>query len=281
VLNAVAHVLARLLLAGHSLGEELLGPGSGGAWIAAVVGVTLVVRLALSPLYLAQVRSGQRMRALAPELAALRRQHGADRARLTAETQALYRERGVNPALGCLPVLVQLPVTIGLYRVLSELRPGSVPRYGFTDGLLASAHAARIAGAPITAAFTSPGQVLAQLAADPARVRLVAALLCVALGLCALATAAYSQRVQALGSVAVDPVRGAGPAADAQRTARLLLTRVWPPAYAALALTVPLGLVLYWLLSSAMSLAQQAYVVHLMRPAVPLGGTVSTVPESA
>jgi YidC/Oxa1 family membrane protein insertase len=100
----------------------------GGA-VAAIVVLTLAVRLALHPLTRAAVR-GERVRArLAPRLAELRQRHGSDFVRLSEETQSLYRSEQISPFVGVLPLLVQLPMIFILYRVFSH-----------GDGPLAAAH---------------------------------------------------------------------------------------------------------------------------------------------
>ena len=100
----------------------------GGA-VAAIVVLTLAVRLALHPLTRAAVR-GERVRArLAPRLADLRQRHGSDLVRLSQETQLLYRSEQISPFVGMLPLLTQLPMLYVLYRVFSH-----------GDGPLTAAH---------------------------------------------------------------------------------------------------------------------------------------------
>ncbi|MBI4202078.1 MAG: membrane protein insertase YidC [Chloroflexi bacterium] len=84
---------------------------------------TIVVRLITLPLTLKQVRSTKKMSELQPRMAALQRRYGKDRARLSQETMRLYKEAGVNP-LGCLgPMVIQLPIWIGLYISITSLLP--------------------------------------------------------------------------------------------------------------------------------------------------------------
>jgi YidC/Oxa1 family membrane protein insertase len=87
----------------------------GGA-VAAIVILTILIRLALHPLTRAAVRGERAKARLSPQVAALRRRHGSDLARLTQETQALYRAERISPFAGMLPALVQLPVVFVLYR---------------------------------------------------------------------------------------------------------------------------------------------------------------------
>jgi YidC/Oxa1 family membrane protein insertase len=81
----------------------------------AIVLVTVGIRLVLYPLFVTQIRSQRAMQEVGPALAELKAKHGKDRQRMAEEQMKLYRERGVNPAMGCLPLLVQLPILFAMY----------------------------------------------------------------------------------------------------------------------------------------------------------------------
>lgn len=81
----------------------------------AIVLVTVGIRLILYPLFVTQIRSQRAMQEVGPALAELKAKHGKDRQRMAEEQMKLYRERGVNPAMGCLPLLVQLPILFAMY----------------------------------------------------------------------------------------------------------------------------------------------------------------------
>ncbi len=81
----------------------------------AIVLVTVGIRLTLYPLFVTQIRSQRAMQEVGPALAELKAKHGKDRQRMAEEQMKLYKERGVNPAMGCLPLLVQLPILFAMY----------------------------------------------------------------------------------------------------------------------------------------------------------------------
>jgi YidC/Oxa1 family membrane protein insertase len=81
----------------------------------AIVAVTIAIRFALYPLFVAQIRSQRAMQELAPAMQELRSKYGKDRQRMAEEQMKLYRERGVNPASGCLPLLIQMPILFAMY----------------------------------------------------------------------------------------------------------------------------------------------------------------------
>ena len=84
----------------------------------AVLGFTVIVKLVFFPLANKSYRSMAKMRLLAPKLQTLRERFGDDRMKLNQEMMALYKAEQVNPAAGCLPVLLQIPVFFALYKVL-------------------------------------------------------------------------------------------------------------------------------------------------------------------
>jgi len=81
----------------------------------AIVAVTIGIRLLLYPLFVTQIRSQRAMQEIAPAMNTLKGKYGKDRQRLTEEQMKLYRERGYNPALGCLPLVVQMPILFAMY----------------------------------------------------------------------------------------------------------------------------------------------------------------------
>lgn len=86
-----------------------------------IILLTIVIRLILYPLTGAQLRASKKMQDLNPHLKNLKDKHKGDTKTLQTETMKLYKEHGVNPLAGCLPVLIQLPVIFGLYTVLIKI----------------------------------------------------------------------------------------------------------------------------------------------------------------
>jgi YidC/Oxa1 family membrane protein insertase len=87
----------------------------------AVVIVTVAIRLALFPVFRAQVRSSRAMQELAPAMNDIKKKHGNDRAKLQQEQMKLYKERGINPVGGCLPMLVFFPVLFAMYAAFQQV----------------------------------------------------------------------------------------------------------------------------------------------------------------
>ena len=98
-----------------------IGIGTNFAWGLAIIALTLLVRLAMHPLTAKQMASMQKMQKLQPQLNVLQEKYADDKDKLNQETMALYKENNVNPASGCLPLIIQLPIFILLYGVLYDL----------------------------------------------------------------------------------------------------------------------------------------------------------------
>lgn len=86
----------------------------------AIVALTVVIRTLLAPLFVRQIRSQKEMQRMAPLVREVQRKHKGNQRKIAEETQALYREHGVNPYGGCLPLFIQLPILIALYNALNR-----------------------------------------------------------------------------------------------------------------------------------------------------------------
>ncbi|MBA2264926.1 MAG: membrane protein insertase YidC [Chloroflexi bacterium] len=84
----------------------------------AIIIFTIVIRTVLAPLFVRQIRSQKEMQRMQPLIREVQRKHKGNRQKVSEETMALYKEHGVNPAAGCLPVILQLPILFALYQAL-------------------------------------------------------------------------------------------------------------------------------------------------------------------
>lgn len=86
-----------------------------------IIVLTIFIRLLLYPLTTSQLKASKKMQDIAPHIKTLKEKHKGDTQRIHKETMALYKEHGVNPAAGCLPILIQLPMFWALYTVLQKV----------------------------------------------------------------------------------------------------------------------------------------------------------------
>jgi YidC/Oxa1 family membrane protein insertase len=156
----------------HQVFGYVLGANSGFAWALSVVFLVFTLRLVLYVPFVKQVRTTRQMQELQPQIKALQAKYKNDRQTMALEMQKLQREHGFNPLMGCLPVLLQAPVFIGLYHVLRSFNrttrgfgPGNLgmsieqnahtANYAFSVQDVQSFLGARIFGAPMSAAITT------------------------------------------------------------------------------------------------------------------------------
>ncbi len=93
--------------------------------IAAITALTIIIRMLILPLTLGQQRSAQKMQELQPQIAKLREKYGDNQEKLAQEQMKLWREAGVNPMGGCLPLVIQFPIMIALYRAIIFVIPST------------------------------------------------------------------------------------------------------------------------------------------------------------
>lgn len=110
--------IINLLVALYKFFEWMHIPGPLGF---AVIGLTVVIRLILYPLMAAQMKSAKKMQQLKPHLDAINAKHKDDKKALQQAQMDLYKQHNINPAAGCLPLLVQMPVLIALYNVFYQV----------------------------------------------------------------------------------------------------------------------------------------------------------------
>lgn len=175
MLDFVYYPVSAVLWFWHRAFGFVLGPDNGFAWALAVIFLVFTLRALLIKPFIGQIRSQLVMKKLKPQLEAVRRKHSGDRARQAAETRKLQQEHGFNPLMGCLPLLAQAPVFVGLLHVLRSFnRTGTgfghlgmtaqenanTPNYVFGAADVQSFLDARLFGAPISAAVNSSRDVL-------------------------------------------------------------------------------------------------------------------------
>src|SRR6187455_238461 len=119
------YAVSAIMVAWHWLFTELgLDPDAGGTWALSIIGLTLVVRAMLIPLFVKQIKSSRNMQLIQPRVKELQKKHGHDRERLAAETMALYKESGTNPFASCLPLIIQMPIFLALFHLISNAADG-------------------------------------------------------------------------------------------------------------------------------------------------------------
>ncbi|WP_431876719.1 membrane protein insertase YidC [Amycolatopsis sacchari] len=118
MLNFIYYPVSFILWCWHKVFGFVFGDNNAIAWILAIMFLTFTVRGIMFKPFVNQVRSMKKMQEFAPELKKIQKKYANDKQRQAAEMQKLQREHGVNPLGSCLPMLLQIPVFIGLNWVL-------------------------------------------------------------------------------------------------------------------------------------------------------------------
>jgi len=259
----LAPIVATMLRGIHHVLAMVFASGSGWAWGLSIVLLTMSVRILLFPIFVRQIKSQRRMQEIAPKVKELQAKHKGDRETLNTELMKLYKDHGTNPVSGCLPLILQIPVFIALFRVMNEFKPHSdgtfLPKFGLSSHLIEEGAKAKVFGAPISASFMSSSKLLHQLGGDATTVKIVSVVMIVVMG----ASQFWTQRqLMARTGAPADPQQ-----AQIQKT----MLYVLPVFFAVAGVNFPVGVLLYWLTTNIWSMGQQRWVIARMPP-VPAGG---------
>jgi YidC/Oxa1 family membrane protein insertase len=260
VLNFIYYPVSAILWFWHKVFGYVFGAGSGFTWALAVVFLVFTLRAVLFKPFVSQVRSMRKMQEFAPEIQKLKKKYGDDRQKMAVEMQKLQTEHGVNPLGGCLPVLVQIPVFIGLFHVLRSFnRPflsaeanRQIGNYVFSAADVRSFLDAHLFGVPLSAYITEPASLLARYG-DISRwqIAAVAVPLTIVAGILTHLTAKHSVARQNPAQIAANPQ-----AAMMNR----LMVYLFPLGVVGGGPFFPLAILLYWLSNNLWTLAQQRVV---------------------
>jgi YidC/Oxa1 family membrane protein insertase len=264
VLDPISTILAKTITFWHEL-LSLTGlpEASGVTWALAIALLVVTVRIVLLPLTMKQIRSQRAMQELQPKIKELQKKHKGDRETLNAELMKLYKERGVNPLAGCLPLLLQAPIFFALFQTLRGLGPKLVDgalvfpeKFGVPEATAEQLGRAKLFGAPIAAGFNSSADLIRALNTTPITVKVVCGVFIAAMAITQFVT---TKQMMAKSSANMDP---------AQATQQKVLLYLLPPMFALFGFSVALGVLLYWTTTNLWSMGQQYWVIkHMPQPA--------------
>jgi YidC/Oxa1 family membrane protein insertase len=232
-----------------------LPDGEGAAWVLSIVGLTLVVRIILIPLFFKQIKASRAMQMIQPELQAIQkkyktRQDPASREAMGRETMELYRKHGTNPMASCMPILLQMPIFIGLFNVLrnlSNIAEGNRDAIGpINQAVAQAAENSALFGAPLSGTFLHEPT-------DPTT-KVIAAILIVLMS----ATLYITQRQLTMKNM--PPAALEGPMAQTQK----IMLYMMPVMMMISGVNFPIGVLIYWVVTNLWSTGQQYYTISRM-----------------
>ncbi|MGZ4487089.1 MAG: membrane protein insertase YidC [Nocardioides sp.] len=239
------YLVSAVLVGWHKVWGVVLDPSGGSAWALSIIGLTLVIRAALIPLFVKQIKSSRNMQLIQPKVKELQKKYGHDREMLAQETMKLYKETGTNPFASCLPILIQMPIFLALFRLIDHAAKKGQGNGFLTNSLAKNFGESLLFGKiPVSASFTSPD--------GHTSVQVVAAILVVAM----TATTFLTQRQLMSKNMPSDAL--SGPYAQQQK----MLLYVLPLVFAVGGIAFPIGVLLYWTTSNLWTMCQQFYVIR-------------------
>ncbi len=253
VLWPIKWVVEFLLVAWHQLWTFLgLDPHAGLTWVLSVVGLVLVIRAALIPIFVRQIKSQRRMQEVAPQLKKIQDKYKGkkdqfSREAMSRETMELYKKTGTNPLSSCLPLLIQMPIFFSLFSVLHNAQT-NVVGIGLLNKSLSQSfgHASLFNIAPLHLAIsTADGNV---------------AVIIIAATMVVLMTASQFITQLQIMSKNQSAEMKASPMFKQQR----MLLYVLPLVFAFSGYSFPLGVMFYWLTTNLWTMAQQFLVIRNM-----------------
>jgi YidC/Oxa1 family membrane protein insertase len=248
ILNPLNDLVAWVIMRIHSVLGALFGPDSGWAWGLSIVFLVMLIRLCLVPLFVKQVNAQRKMAKHQPQLMELRKKYKNDKQRLNEETMKFYKENGVNPLAGCLPMIPQMIVFFSLFSVLrfiADWKPGHPLQYGFTEPVVESAQKTTIFGVHLDSKllFAHPAPSL--------HVAIIIALTVVLSATTTFMTVRQSAK-RGLMQTNLDPDN---PMAQSQKFMQYIV-----PFFSLTGLYWQYGLVLYWVTTNLWTLGQQYFM---------------------
>src|SRR6202162_3787955 len=250
----------------HAVMGALFGPATGLAWGLSIVILVVLIRVCLIPLFVKQVNAQRKMAQHAPHLAELRKKYKNDKQRLNEETMKFYKENGVNPLAGCLPMIPQMIVFFSLFYVLRSIADWTPkvthPSYGLTTAVMRSAQQAKIFGVHLG------DKLLFSHQAVPLHVAIVIVLTVIVSASTTFMTVRQSAK-RGLMQTNVDPDN---PMAGMQKYMMYIV-----PFFSLTGLYWQYGLVLYWVTTNLWTLGQQFFMFRnwTVEPAQPASATAA------
>ncbi len=246
------YAISAVLIGWHKLFDVLgLDPAGGLSWTLSIIGLTLVIRAALIPLFVKQIKSSRNMQLIQPKVRELQKKYGHDRQKLAEETMKLYKDAGTNPFASCLPILLQMPIFFALFRLLDQAAKKGTA-HGFLDKKLADQFGKSEVFGEIGLAKSFWGASPWGAGADSGAVVAVAAVLVLAM----TATTFFTQRQLMAKNMPADALTG--PYAQQQK----MLLYILPVAFGLGGVAFPIGVLLYWTTSNLWTMGQQFYVIR-------------------
>lgn len=250
-------VVELILVAFHSLFDWIgMDPAAGLTWVLSIVGLVIVIRAALIPIFVRQIKSQRKMLEVAPQLKKIQDKYKGkkdqfSREAMSRETMDLYKRTGTNPLSSCLPLLIQMPIFFALYSVLNDAqhsKPGVGP--------LSQELAEQFGSASLFGVAPLHQSIQGAVASDPVQ----GVVIVIATVMVILMTASQFFTQLQIMAKNQSPEAKNSPMYRQQK----ILLYILPLVFAFSGWAFPLGVMFYWLTSNIWTMVQQYFVIRNM-----------------
>lgn len=253
ILWPIKYVVEAILVTFHTILTSVgLDANAGGTWVLSIVGLVLVIRAALIPIFVKQIKSQRRMMEVAPQLKKIQDKYKGkkdqfSREAMQRETMALYKKTGTNPLSSCLPLLIQMPIFFSLFSVLQNAQHEGVGVGLLNSTLSKSFGESSLFGiAPLKLAISTAG--------DHVPVIVIAVIMVIL-----MTGSQFITQLQIMSKNQSPEMRNS-PMFKQQK----VLLYILPLVFAFSGFTFPLGVMFYWLVSNIWTMVQQFLVIRNM-----------------
>ncbi|QLL22984.1 membrane protein insertase YidC [Actinobacteria bacterium IMCC25003] len=242
ILNPLYNIVSGVIVFIHKLLSPIFGTNSGVTWSLSIMGLVVLIRIILIPLFVKQIKSQRALTALQPHMKEIQKKYKDDRQKQSEEMMKLYKEHKTNPLASCFPILAQAPIFFALFTVLNGIAHNKP--HGFLKGeYLVSAAQAKFFGAPISETF---------LGSDKTTVKIVTVLL-----IAFMSGTTFTTQRQLM-------VKGM-PKMDSSNNMMLqqqkIMLYLFPIIFAISGVNFPVGVLIYWSTTNLWTWGQQFYVI--------------------
>lgn len=244
ILNPLYIAVSWVIISIHKLVSPIFGKTSGASWALSIIGLVILIRIILIPLFVKQIKSQRALTALQPHLKEIQKKYKDDRQKQSEEMMKLYKEHKTNPLASCFPILAQAPIFFSLFTVLNGIGKNPPKPHGvLTLQDVQNAAQAKIFGAPISETF---------LGTTNSTVKIVTVIL---IAFMSLTTFTTQRQLMVKGMPKMDSSN------NMMLQQQKIMLYLFPVIFAVSGVNFPVGVLIYWSTTNLWTWGQQYYVI--------------------
>ena len=244
ILDPLYNIVSGVIVGIHKIFSPVFGTDSGVTWTISIIGLVVLIRIILIPLFVKQIKSQRALTALAPEMKKIQQKYKDDRQKQSEELMKLYKTHKTNPMASCFPILAQAPIFFALFTVLNGIGKNPPQARGvLTSEIAAQMAKAEFFGAPISQTF---------LGSSDGTVKIVTVFL---IFLMSLTTFTTQRQLMVKGMPKLDSSN------NMMLQQQKIMLYLFPVIFAVSGVNFPIGVLIYWSTTNFWTWGQQFYVI--------------------